>query len=364
MNLLLLSIDCLRYDYVTPEITPNLWKLKERGLWFEQAISCGSCTPTSFYSVFSGEYVNEDVRVKDETHPKVFNMKKSFVEEFQKAGYSTKALFSNPLMKIGGKYGFDRGFDDYEYLDPLSNKIPYVLGEDMTNFALDWITGQDDKWLLWLHYMDAHPPFLYTHEQKWINDKTAFDPFLQQKIHDSANYEDPEILPDEHESIIKAYIRELQYVDAELPKLLENLEDYFLVLWADHGYQFGEHGRYYMGDVLYDELIHVPYLLYNSQLNFKRVIETAYSLIHLSDDVLERFFPCRLANPRLTTCSSVAMRDRAGRKYWMKSVRTDRYKIITIDEGGWTNYEFYDLVKDPREQENVEFARVEVEDDE
>ena len=63
MNLLLLSIDCLRYDYVTPEIMPNLWALKEKGLWFEQAISCGSCTPVSFYSVFSGEYVNEEVWV-------------------------------------------------------------------------------------------------------------------------------------------------------------------------------------------------------------------------------------------------------------------------------------------------------------
>ena len=49
-------------------------------------------------------------------------------------------------------------------------------------------------------------------------------------------------------------------------------------------------------------------------------------------------------------CKSVAMRDRADRKYWQMSFRNANTKVIYTREDDYTYYEKYDLVEDPLEQ--------------
>jgi len=63
--------------------------------------------------------------------------------------------------------------------------------------------------------------------------------------------------------------------------------------------------------------------------------------------------PKHLLSQNEKHCKSVAMRDRAGRKYWARSLRTQEHKVITIDEGMWNSHERYDLVNDPKEQHNL-----------
>ena len=57
-RVILLTIDCLRQDYLKTygyhkQIAPNIEILTKNAVVFENAIANGNCTPPSFYSLFT-----------------------------------------------------------------------------------------------------------------------------------------------------------------------------------------------------------------------------------------------------------------------------------------------------------------------
>jgi arylsulfatase A-like enzyme len=65
----------------------------------------------------------------------------------------------------------------------------------------------------------------------------------------------------------RLYADEVRYVDAAVGRVLDALEagglaaDTLVVITSDHGEEFLEHGNYYHGQSLYNELLHVPLIL-------------------------------------------------------------------------------------------------------
>ena len=53
-NILLIVVDTLRFDAVSPATTPFLASLSKRGVVFTHAYSTHDFTPTSHYSIFTG----------------------------------------------------------------------------------------------------------------------------------------------------------------------------------------------------------------------------------------------------------------------------------------------------------------------
>src|SRR5262249_29996910 len=64
------------------------------------------------------------------------------------------------------------------------------------------------------------------------------------------------------ESAIDLYDGEVRFVDREVARLCEYLRKTrpraLIILAADHGEEFGEHGSSYHGTTLYDEQVRVP----------------------------------------------------------------------------------------------------------
>ncbi len=75
-----------------------------------------------------------------------------------------------------------------------------------------------------------------------------------------------------HDERLNEYLNALHYTDGFLADLFRGFEERGLldetlfVLAGDHGQAFGEHGLNYHGDVLWDEALEVPALLYNPVL--------------------------------------------------------------------------------------------------
>jgi len=201
-------------------------------------------------------------------------------ERFQSLGYHTGAFHSNPY--VSERRNFDRGFDTFdedaiafepdsglegapEKLLRLANRVsrvlqrtPYTRAPKANERLLDITGDADQPWFQWTQYMDVHGPYLG-------GDISYRNKFRAEKLWLDAAVRNPDgVTEDEHEELERNHRREIAYLDGVIGDLLDRLEqrgeldDTMVVLTADHGDEFYEHGRYGHGNLPYDELTHVP----------------------------------------------------------------------------------------------------------
>ena len=119
-NVILISLDTLRADHLgtygyTRNTSPNLDRLAENGLVFEQAMSASHWTLPSHAAMLTGkDPVALGVLDSADTLSSRFE---TLAEEFDAAGWHTAAFVGNsPNSYIGARRGFDQGFDLCEHL--------------------------------------------------------------------------------------------------------------------------------------------------------------------------------------------------------------------------------------------------------
>jgi len=110
--------------------------------------------------------------------------------------------------------------------------------------------------------------------------------------------------------------------------------DQIVIVHADHGDGFGEHGFYHHPPILYEELIHVQLVIYNADI--KEQINKPVSLINLAPTILELL---GLKNEFSITVDKGRLKI---------AVRNDEWKI-----GQKEKDELYNVKKDPLEQVNL-----------
>jgi arylsulfatase A-like enzyme len=123
--------------------------------------------------------------------------------------------------------------------------------------ALDFLDSaerpKDVPFFLFTHYMDPHDPFM--------EPETRVGGYGRKRL---GNDIDPEIYL---ERMRRAYIGEIEYLDAALGEFFDGLkerglyEDALIVITADHGEEFHEHGGWWHGQTLFDEQTHIPYIM-------------------------------------------------------------------------------------------------------
>jgi len=156
----------------------------------------------------------------------------------------------------------------------------------------------------------------------------------------------------EKQKLIDAYDDCILVVDEFVRKILEETEedDPIFIIHADHGDGLGEHGFYHHPPMLYEELIHVPLVIYNADV--KGEVEKPVSLVNLSPAILELIgekneFPSKslLGEGDPWVISEVFDSSK-----WKIAIRMKDWKFIT---GQKKKDELYYLKKDPYEQKNV-----------
>jgi arylsulfatase A-like enzyme/Flp pilus assembly protein TadD len=243
-NIILITLDTTRADRMgflgsRRGLTPNLDALARQSVVFTRAYAQVPLTTPSHAALLTGTYpqFNHVEVLRDPLRPDA-----PYVPDvLRQHGYRTAAFVGSMILDpTSGAPGFDRGFDVYDagFHLPLSGEDRYHSverrAEEVARRAVGWLARQDQGPLFaWIHFYDPHDPY---------------DPPLRFKVRYQASPYDGEI----------AYMDSVVGTLTEALKRLGLFENSLIVVAADHGEAFGEHGEKRHGLLLYDETIHVP----------------------------------------------------------------------------------------------------------
>jgi len=379
-NVILLTVDSLRADCLEPGLMPNLVQFARQAVVFTRAYAQGPYTNMSMPSLFTGRYPSrlEPLEMHGLHGVKVGDAP-TLATALAAAGYYTLGFHSNPFLSR--VFGFDRGFQvfyDDLFLDGrglppraklllnrirrLSRSTPYLPAAALNRKLLQGLGQAREPFFLWAHFMDPHGPYAG-------NGWSLLGKLRAERLWRKATRRAGEITPAEREELWKGYRVRVQYLDEQLGALLAELAQRpwwgrtLLVLTADHGDEFGEHGGYTHGHKLYDELIHVPLLL-GAPGAAPRTVEDVVELVGVVPTVLD-FAGVRAAGSLDGESLRPAFEHRAaGRSdslseadlmpHYLGCLRERDWKFICEERTG--REELYDLRADPGERVNVAAA--------
>lgn len=375
-NIVLITLDSLRADHCSfmgyhRKTTPTMDKMAKNGLYFENAIASGVATGPSMMGAFTGEYCpigSEDF--SGEKWRKEFKKRKTLPQVLLEKGYETGAIHPHPYTSA--YFGFNKGFKHFEnfvqkgQIEDMegSSKIgSFIVGlrkiinkegsnlpwESYYNRITEWIKNYKRPYFLWVFLLDTHTPYLPP-VKRWSQLNYWKLSYLYWKIQ-RRNWETGD--KKEIERIRDTYDDEIYYSDKFIKRLWEDLkdDDPIFIIHGDHGDGLGEHGFYRHPPMLYEELIHIPLIIYNAGLKGRQ--DKPISLLGLSPSILEllgeeKEFPSKSfldGGGGNRVISKVWDGDR--RKV---AVRMKDWKFIT---GQKEEDELYLLAEDPYEQKNL-----------
>jgi len=245
-------VDCLRadrvgaYGYERPT-TPEMDRVAAAGYVFEDAHACATWTKPAVGCLFTGlEAPRHRARTVDDV---LAPDRRTLADTLAAAGFETAAWVANPVLD-GRGFGYARGFDRYVELAQKwkGRSVNDVNGDAaaITEGAVPWLEANRDRaFFLYLHSIDLHYPY---------DARAGFESLVR------GDREGLALDSDRYDS-------ELAYNDREIGKLMQALvrlgldRSTYVLLTADHGEEFGEHGLTRHGHSVYEELLHIPLLV-------------------------------------------------------------------------------------------------------
>ena len=391
----LISFDTARADVFgaltgeQPSLTPNLDKLAADSVLFEHAFVQAPHTLPSHMSLFTSVY--PDVHgVKPEQKP-LGDAIETLPEMLHEAGYWTLGLATSEWLKA--EFGFGRGFDQYEVLPHRPTYADRVNEAALARLRTRWFDHRPA--FVFLHYYDLHSDFDQGTGNKLPYYSPPGDRAQIPQSEDGAEFCDPgghcntqyliaadlerRVLPQsEIDTIHELYRDAVPALDAAMGRFLDELrsrgiyEDSLIVVTADHGEEFREHGRFIHSQP-YDETIAVPLFIkfprsWQAGLRVGAMAETV-DILPTILDVLgltppryiqgESLMP--LVDPRSESTrrkTAVASQDTINQARY--GLRTAHWKIIMDLKAG--RREIYDLDQDPGETHDLSTEEPDVAD--
>ncbi len=245
-NFLILSIDTLRADHLGlyghgRDTSPRIDALGAGGVVFESAYSSSSWTLPAFASAVTSLYPStHGVQSLEARLDESF---RTLPEFFRDAGYDTCGVTSHNFFST--QSGMRQGFIhfDEELVLETDDLLELVSSEGVSDRGIRWIerkagSADDLPWLLWLHYFDPHDAY---------------------KSHAGSAFGD--------ERPVDRYDGEIAHTDLHLGRVLDALDEHgfaentVVLLFADHGEEFGDHGKTNHAHTLYRELVRIPLIV-------------------------------------------------------------------------------------------------------
>ena len=380
--IVVLLLDTVRKDEVGTrrndrDLTPAIDALARDGIVFEQAIAPSGWTLPSVASLLTGVWpATHGAAGKRTLLTKVRDEVPLAAEMFRKGGHVTRAVanaaFVSPLL------GFDRGFDIFDHRHAYNWNLRNA--SDTVDVALPWIGELTGKpFFLLVHFFDPHldydPRPGYGAE---ISRPGLPAPPLTMEICRKLAEEGKDGRPTEEavRYVRSAHEAEVSFVDAQIARLVAALrkaglyDGATIVVVADHGEEFWDHGGFEHGHTLYDELLRVPLVIKPPRaLGLgHRVVEEQVRMIDVLPTLLEIV---GLEPPRIVQGRSLLSLMRGEKDEPRPSLgestlygddrlalRRDGYKLIL--DLAQSTVELHDLGSDPGETRDVAAARPEI----
>ena len=234
-DVLLIVIDALRADHVTPEITPNLTGLARGSLTFDHAYSPTSTTNTSVPALLSARPLADlvdNVVTSDDLHAD-----QTLPEAFATRGYRT-AMFCGLDINVFSTRGFQQ-HNPYLADLPVPNEKFDLTSTGMLAGVLDWFRSTPGPRFAYVHLSDVHAPY--------VLDRTDTGELLSEA---------------------RAYETGVRYVDVRLGHFLAQLQrdsilgHTIIVVTSDHGEELMQRGNHGHGPDVFEESIRVPLIVW------------------------------------------------------------------------------------------------------
>jgi len=410
-NVVLITIDCLRFDALSKEYTPFMWNLRKEGLFFTKTYSLGSWTSPSIVGLLTSTYplmYDGQLSIK---YPRI-----SIAEVLKSNGYSTLGFTFHPYL--GRQYGFNRGFDVYYDSPILKNRqwdssinaktrffatirnalkkilksritpknvqnyiwfkllhkriatgsLPYVPGFEINFQVKQHLENISEPFFLWIHYLDTHFPYV-PRDSDISPDKIAKLNIEREKWFKLGRRVDQDKL----KKLKELYLLTARDVDSYVRDIVEYFKEKGLykntifILTADHGEEFYEHGGFHHEIKLYEELIHVPMIMFGGRIKSKEISATV-SHIDVFPTVMDFIGiskPPEWIGKNMLLRNSHTATSEEGQRYHGSAFKGRTVKLdinfakVAIVQGDWKyihgikTEELYNLNENPKEFQNL-----------
>ncbi len=363
-SVLVLMLDTLRADHLGTygyqrDTSPVLDTFAKENVKFSYAVTAAPWTPPSVASMFTGVYPATHGWMPPNRRDEVKQMAvkldqnlTTLAETFKANGYSTAAVSPNPW--ITEEFGYQQGFDTFTF----SARAPAEEIVKIGTAKIDQLAGEGKPFFVYLHFLDPHDPYTPPGEYK-----TAFTGEVPGRSY-----------PPKELQRMNLYDGEIKYMDNQIGKLFAHLkdeglyDDLTIIVVADHGEQFMEHGQHGHGHQLFNEEVHVPLLVKSPKIDAGRVIDVTASTVDIFPTALDA---AGIASPQglpgVSLMNDAALEARAG--VFTEIEKDFRQKAFTTPDGvkliRQTNPNESDVVlgvfdfrKDPLEKSSIKDQEV------
>jgi arylsulfatase A-like enzyme len=436
-SVILITIDALRPDHLKAynyhiNTAPNLENFVKKGSTFTNALTNGPETPSAFSSLFtsilpflsggfsplpSQKLIFPQILKENGVHTygihsnpnlgEYFNYHRGFDVFLDGERYKEKQdVPSNQRVKRNSLYFlkkflnyknfFNRlmyglkGFNKIKSL--LRNRLPFLTdiflpftpiaynAPYVANKVASFLRNSDKPLFVWAHFMDVHSPFnppsknVLAINNRDINLRERS--FLNGEV-----YQNPEKYKISKEILEKLkilYDGEINYVDLFLNQIFSIIhkefeKDCLVIITADHGESFLEHGVFFHQGNVFDELLKVPLFIVEIGKNYPvKMAESTVQLIDIAPTILDYYgisipesFGGRSLLPLVKkdfidrdTCviSETYQKDGIMKRngetgYKLISIRSDKWKYIYSEQ--FEEELLFHLESDPEEKVNL-----------
>jgi len=281
-NVLFWMIDNLRVDRLklyNPETrvtTPVIDKLGQTGAVFERAYIQGTESRVSHAVIWTGMYPKQTRFVRPKA--KLPGAYVTIAEALRKHGLYTACWTANG--NISKFWGFAQG---WSFFRNTLHKGGGLTGKALADHAVEVIEKQGDKpFYLYVGTIDPHVS--WRGRQPWLNryhpERYSGGPFKKNvmgPVWDKFAANPRKVSQADRKRALAIYDSTVSYNDHHLGRVLKALEakgirdETMIVITADHGEEFWEHGRIGHGGSIRETVVHVPLLIHYPPLFGKGV---------------------------------------------------------------------------------------------
>ncbi len=241
MNVLLITVDALRFDLLAPGAAdradfPHIAKLLDESVWFTHAIAPASGTDVSLSTLLTGRF--------DPYQP----TRATLIDALHALGRQTSAAIPGEVTRFVGDTLIRRGVDHFTtvrtdgQVEDVGDHVSAAATTDVGVKAVD-----TEPYLVWLHYFDVHE-----HHQIDVP-----KPLLG-LVHDGGS------------PVAHGYRALLHAIDDGVGQVLAELDarheaDHTIIVFlSDHGESLGEDRRFpeTHGEVTYGPLVRIPFAIH------------------------------------------------------------------------------------------------------
>lgn len=265
-SVVLIIIDTLRADHLScrgyhRDTSPTIDSLARDGVMMENAVSQSSWTLPAMTTIMSGVTpVSHGARI-DVPTGRVYGMDRGMPvlsTIMKEHGYATAGFFN--VYFLGADFGFHRGFDVFQCRDNGDG-----MADSTVTAAIEWMEElpPEEPFFLALHLFDPHDPY----DPPEPYDRLYTDPGAGEEVFWEFTPEGGVARPGQLDHLRNLYDGEIAWVDLQLGQLfstvreLDSENEILVVLTADHGEEFLEHGYVGHGRTFYPEITEVPLIL-------------------------------------------------------------------------------------------------------